>query len=95
MSKKNTTLSAVTVSSSISQSLYDKVVSAFKSRPIKDTDTLIAVGRQAGRQEVLDFLYKHITEGYVSGDQRDIDIKTQEYKPSQRLFRGVLPNRDV
>ena len=91
---KKTTLHSTNVSASISQHLYDKVVDAFKPKAIKDTDTLIAIGRQAGRQEVLDFLYKYITEGYISGDQKDIDIKTQEYKPAQRLFRGLTPNRE-
>ena len=91
---KKTKLHAASLSPSISQHLYDKVVAAFKPKPIKDNDTLIAIGRQAGRQDVLDFLYKYITEGYISGDQQDVDIKTQEYKPSQRLFKGVLPNRE-
>ena len=91
---KKTKLHAANMSASISQHLYDKVVQAFKPKPIKDNDTLIAIGRQAGRQDVLDFLYKYITEGYISGDQQDVDIKTQEYKPAQRLFRGLTPNRE-
>lgn len=94
MKEQKTKLYSASALPGITQHLYDKVLAAFKPRPIKDNDTLIAIGRQAGRQEVIDFLYKYITEGYISGDQKDIDIKTQEYSPTQRLLKGIQPNRE-
>jgi len=77
----------------LSQEVFDKVLDAFKSKPIKDSDTLIAIGRRAGREEVVEFLRQFVSDSYVSGDQKDIDIQTQEYSPTQRLFKDIRPNR--
>lgn len=78
----------------ISQHFFDKLLEAFKPRKIKDNDTLIAIGREAGKQEVIEFIRQYVSDSYISGDQKDIDIKNQEYSPTQRLFKGIKPNKE-
>ena len=72
---------------------FDKVEAAFRMKPIKDDATLISIGRQEGHREVIEYLRQFVSESYISGDQKDIDIQEQEYKPSQRLFKN-MQNRE-
>lgn len=71
----------------ISKELYDQVVAAFRDEPVKDSDTLIQIGRNAGRQEVIRFLRRYVNERVISGNIEDITPK-QKLSFFQRLFRS-------
>ena len=75
-----TKLTAI-ASQPISQELLDKIVTAFPYKPVKDDDSLIAIGREAGRKEVVDFVKRHATTRTISGNPDDL------IKPSRR---GIL-----
>lgn len=40
----------------VSKEFVTHLEAVFRPRPVKDDDTLIAIGRSAGRQEVIDFI---------------------------------------
>lgn len=66
-----------------------KTKTAFTPKKITDDMTLIAVGREAGRQEVIAFLERFVSESKISGNPKDLDRDDQELGYFQRLFRNV------
>ena len=56
----------------ISQDLLDKMIRAFPVKSVKDDDSLIAIGREAGKQEVVEFIKRHAVTRNFSGNPDDL-----------------------
>lgn len=85
--KKKTDIVAVSIPP-VSREFVTYVKQTFRPRPIKDEDTLIAIGRQAGRQEVVDFIERFAQGGtQITGDPKALETQ-QNLNFFQDMFKG-------
>lgn len=83
-SKSNSKIETITIPP-ISLDFLEKLERAFVNQPVKDTDTLIKIGRNAGRQEVINFIQQHVRTRRVSGNPDDL-VRPQRLSFLQRLL---------
>lgn len=71
----------------ISRVFYEHVAATFRPRPALDNDTLIAIGRNAGRQEVIEFMKRFVAGSTIIGDPEAIEPPVT-LSETQAMMRG-------
>lgn len=82
---KDSTLKAFT-SPPITTEVWEAIKQAFPIQPVKDDDSLIAIGREAGRQDVVNYLHRYIKDSDILGE---FPVKTEKKSWYQLLIPKI------
>lgn len=74
----------------VNELLLENLRQVFRDNPVKDDDSLIAIGRNAGRQEVIQYVSTLVRRMTISGDPEDL-IRHEQEPPSRRLIKSLFP----